>query len=87
MLPLARPFDTSPDAHAVQHDIYGRMGGAGRVATAFRLSAAARAMTLAGIQSRHPEYTDDEVRRALARLTLGDDLARRVWPGQPLIDP
>lgn len=83
----ARPFDTSVEAHAVQTLIYRRMTGAERLATAFRLSAGARSMALAGIKARHPEYSTSDAHRALARLTLGDDLVSRLWPGQPLVAP
>jgi hypothetical protein len=83
----SQPFDTSAEAHAVQTDLYRRMTGAERVAIAFRLGAAARAATLAGIVARHPDYSPSQARRALARLVLGDDLVRRVWPDEPLIEP
>jgi hypothetical protein len=63
------------------------MGGTRRVAVMFRLSEAARRWSLGGIRGRHPEYDEMQVRLALARLTLGDDLVRRVWPGRPLPDP
>jgi hypothetical protein len=42
---------------------------------------------MAGIRARHPRYTPEEVRRALARLLLGDELTRRVWPHADLLDP
>lgn len=81
------PFDTSPDAQAVQDRRYRELGAAERVAVVFRLNAAARAMTAAGIRARHPEYTDDHVQLALARILLGDDLTRAVWPDRDLVEP
>jgi hypothetical protein len=83
----ARPCDTSADAHAIQMKIYRGMTGADRVAIAFRLSAAARSATLAGIMARHPAYSPADARRALARLTLGDEAVRRLWPGEALVTP
>lgn len=83
----ARPSDTSPEAHAIQTAVYRHMGGAARVDVLFRLSTAVRALTLAGIHARHPEYTPEQAAQALARLTLGDDLVRRAWPSQPLVEP
>ena len=44
-------------------------------------------MALAGIRRRHPEYTDEQVWWAWARLTLGDDRCREAWPNRPLVDP
>ena len=85
--PRQIPLDTTPEAHAVQTRIYRQLGGAERVAIMFRLSAATRAVTRAGILARHPDYTPDEITLALARLTLGDDLVGKAWPGRPLIDP
>jgi len=82
-----RPPDTTPEAHALQLDLYRKLGGPARVAMLFRLSDAARRLTMAGIRARHPEYTADEVKLALARLTLGDQLVRQAWPDAPLVDP
>jgi hypothetical protein len=84
---MSKPIDTSADAHAEQARIYRRMSGAERAAIAFRLTATARSATAAGIIARHPAYSPFEVRRALARLTLGDDVAQRLWPGEPLVRP
>jgi hypothetical protein len=38
----ATPMHTSPDAHDLQHEIYVRMGGAGRLSIAFGLAEAMR---------------------------------------------
>lgn len=82
-----RPLDTTPDAHARQRDVYLRLGGPGRLALAFELSDTIRRTTMAGIRARHPAYSDAEVHSAWARLTLGDDLCREVWPDRALVDP
>jgi hypothetical protein len=63
------------------------MTGAERMDVAFRLGAMAREQTRAGIQDRHPGYSDDQVKRALFRLLHGDALTRAVWPHEPLLDP
>ena len=63
------------------------MGGAARVAVMFRLSESARRWSMAGIRRRHPDYDDFQVRLALARMILGDDLVRRVWPDHQLQEP
>jgi hypothetical protein len=83
----AVPRDTDPAAQAVQDGIYLAMTGAERVAIAFRLSAAARQLTMDGIRRRHPEYTDEQVRMALLRLLHGDELLRTVWPDRALVQP
>ena len=80
-------MDTSPEAHRIQSEIYARMGGVARLSVAFELTDATRRITIAGIRHRHPEYTDEQVSSAWARLTLGDDLCQEVWPGRPLVTP
>jgi hypothetical protein len=79
--------DTTPDAAAVQAALYRRMTPAQRGAQAARMSASARAITLAGIRARHPEYSEKLARLALFRMLLGDELFRRAWPREPLIEP
>lgn len=81
------PRDTSPAAHEVQVSWNRRLGPAGRVALAFEMSEAVREIARAGIRSRHPTYTAEEVRFALIRLLYGDDLFRRAWPRAPLLAP
>jgi hypothetical protein len=51
------------------------------------LSDAVRAVAMAGIRSRHPNYSEEEIRQALYRLMLGDELVRAVWPERPLVEP
>jgi hypothetical protein len=83
----AIPLDTAAEAHAAQLEIYRRLGGRERLGIAFRLSDATRRLTMAGIRGRHPHYTDDEVRRAYARLVLGDALTQIIWPDHPPVAP
>jgi hypothetical protein len=84
---VAIPVDTSADAHAVQCEIYRRLGGRGRLDVMFRLSETVRRLTLSGIRARHTDYTTDQVRQAYARLVLGDALASTIWPTRELVDP
>jgi hypothetical protein len=85
--PVAIPADTTADAHRCQTDIYRRMGGGERISIAFQLTETVRHLAFAGIRARHPEYTDDQVFLAWARLSLGDELVAAVWPGRALVDP
>lgn len=81
------PEDTTPEAHEAQVEAYRRMGGPGRSQVMFRLNEMARQVAMAGIRARHQEYTPEQVRFALHRLLLGDELTRAVWPGRDLVDP
>ena len=85
-LPM-RSRDTSLEAHRRQLDICRRMDPARRVELAWRMSEEARAVAAAGIRARHPDYSEAEVRRALARLVLGDALASIAWSHDPLPAP
>jgi hypothetical protein len=81
------PLDTTADAYRVQIEAYRRMGGPGRAAVVFRLNDLARATAIAGIQARHADYDDERRRLAYARLVLGDDVTRKVWPHHDLVEP
>lgn len=72
------PGDTTPEAWAVQLEILRRMTGPERVAMAFEMSEAARALSEAGIRHRHPEWNEGQVRDALMEMLLGLDLANAV---------
>lgn len=81
------PPDTTPEANALQLEVYRRLGGTARVATMFRLNVMVRTAAMAGIRRRHPVYDDRQVELAWQRLVLGDALAREAFPGRELIDP
>ena len=82
-----RPADTSDEADRAQIEAYRRIGDSGRLEAAFRLIELARLAAVSGIRSRHPEYDDDQVRLAYARLVLGDELTRAAWPTRDLVAP
>jgi hypothetical protein len=63
------------------------MSGAQRVAIAAQLSEDGRAVAMAGIRARHPEYSDREAWYALQRLLLGDELFGGAWPLAPRLAP
>jgi len=44
-----------------------------------QLNTAARTLALAGLRSRHPGAAEPELRRRLADLLLGEELARAVY--------
>jgi hypothetical protein len=84
---MTLPLDTSIEARDVQREIYRRLGGSERVAIVFRLNALVRETAMAGIRRRHPSYADAEVRAAFQRLTLGDDVMKKAFPDQELVEP
>jgi hypothetical protein len=75
------PADTTPEAWAVQVDIYRRMAPSRRLELALQMSDTLRRVVASGVRSRHPEYSEEQVRIAVARLWLGDELFRQAYPG------
>ena len=43
------------------------------------LNRSARSLALAGLRQRHPQASEAELRRLLADLLLGPDLARKIY--------
>jgi hypothetical protein len=82
-----RPHDTSKDAHELQMRLYRSMTDERRSELALRMSDDIRRIATEGIRRRHPDYTDDDVRRALVVLLYGADAAAKVWPGSPVPVP
>jgi hypothetical protein len=76
------PADTSLDAIRVQHAVYRRMPAEQRLRLGLQMSDSARAVSAAGVRSRHPEYTDRQVELAVIRMMLGEELFRLAYPGE-----
>ena len=75
---MVRSLDTSSDAARRQSEVFRRMSGAERVDVACRMSEAARALTVAGIRHRHPEWTDDQIHHALVQQLHGPEVAKAI---------
>jgi hypothetical protein len=75
------PADTTPEAAAVQLEAYRRMTPVQRLRIAFEMADSLRRLSAAGVRSRHPEYTEEQVRLAVIRLSLGEELFRKAYPG------
>ena len=61
-----------------QFEILERIGIEGRAEMTFQLSDNLRQITESGIRLRHPEYNDREVWQEVVRITLGDELYRKI---------
>lgn len=82
-----RPRDTNPEAYERQLDGYRRMTPERKSELVAELSTTVRELAREGIRSRHPDYGDDDVNRALALVLYGRDVFRRLWPGAELPAP
>lgn len=65
---MMRARDTSENAAAVQEKLHDSLGPEGRFRLAMRLSTLAREFAKAGVRDRHPELSEREVMRELARI-------------------
>lgn len=65
------PRDTSAKAAAIQERLHDALGPEGRFRLAMQMSELAREFAKAGVRERHPDYTDAEILRELARLFYG----------------
>ncbi len=79
--------DTDPEMDAVQIELLRKLGGPGRVELALAMSEQAREVTRAGIRARHPEYSEEQVHLAFARLILGDALYKEAFADCELVAP
>jgi hypothetical protein len=84
---LEPPADTTLEAWEAQITMLRAMDGPRRAAIALRLTRLARDASRAGIRTRHPEYTEEQVRRAFFRMLHGDGPTLAVWPGEELLKP
>jgi hypothetical protein len=82
-----RSADTSLEAHARQVAVYQAMSPDQRVSLAVAMSEDVDTIAAEGVRARHPSYDDNQVRWAVFRLRLGDEVFRQVWPDAPLVAP
>jgi hypothetical protein len=66
-----RPSDTTPEAIAIQQEIFRRMTTAERLRLALEMSESIRNVALAGLRSRRPELTPQELSSEFLRLMYG----------------
>jgi hypothetical protein len=73
-------LDTTKEAEIIQLEIFRRMGPARRLRAALDLTRTSRRLLAAGVQRRHPDYTEHQVKLATIKLTLGAKLFAFVYP-------
>ena len=85
--PPAIPADTSDEVWQLQMAAIARRPVADRLAEWAALNRAISQMEADGIRRRHPNYSDQQVVLAAARIRYGDELVRAAWPNERLLDP
>ena len=81
------PSDTSPEVWRVFLDLVRRASPGERMKRAFEVSETVRAFAEAGMRARHPQADDREIFLRMARLYLGEELARKVYGELPADGP
>ncbi|MEX1367889.1 MAG: hypothetical protein AB1Z98_32470 [Nannocystaceae bacterium] len=79
--------DTSPEAAEILRQRTLSLTPSQRFEEGIKLCMLARQMMRAGIRMRHPDYDEEHVEMALARLLWGDELFRKAKPDWPLLEP
>jgi hypothetical protein len=72
--------DTSRDSFERRSDALRALGTSGRLAAGLALCDEVREGLFASVRARRPGQSDDDVRREVARLLLGDELFTRAFP-------
>lgn len=77
---LVVPQDTTRSAARIYFETLRNLGPQRRLKMGVELSSSLRERVEVGIRRRHPDYSDQQVRRAFLRLTLGDELFQKCFP-------
>ena len=75
--------DTHPDAERVQIEGLRKISPWRKIELACELTESARELALAGLRQRFPNASEQELRRRLATLCLGAELAEKVYGPEP----
>jgi hypothetical protein len=71
--------DTHPKMAALQIQLLRQTTPTRKMEMLAQLNASARTLALMGLRSRYPQAGETELRRRLAGLLLGEELARTVY--------
>lgn len=71
--------DTHPEAEKVQLELIRRMPDWKKLGMVEDLNETVKVLAISGLRQRHPDATPEQIRRLLADLMLGTELARKVY--------
>ncbi|HSB01322.1 MAG TPA: hypothetical protein VLE49_11770, partial [Anaerolineales bacterium] len=71
--------DTHPKMEALQIQLWRQASPTRKMHMLAQLNASVRMVALVGLHSRFPEADEAELRRRLADLLLGEELARKIY--------
>ncbi len=75
--------DTSPEMDALQLKLLRQAGSARKLSLLAQINATVRTLALTGLRTRHPDDSPEVIRRRLADMILGDELAQKVYGPAP----
>ncbi len=77
---MARLYsDTHPKMEALQIQLWRQASPTRKLNMLAQLNSSAGMLALAGLRAQHPQASTAELRRKLADLLLGEELARKVY--------
>jgi hypothetical protein len=71
--------DTHPKMEALQIELWRQASPTRKMQMLAQLNASARLLAMTGLRSRYPLASEAELRRKMASLLLGDELAQKVY--------
>ena len=71
--------DTHPAMEALQIRLWRQASPTQKMNMLAQLNASARLLALTGLRSQYPQATEAELRRKLAQLLLGEEVAHKVY--------
>ncbi len=71
--------DTHPKMEALQIQLWRQASPTRKMDMLAQLNSSARMLALAGLRAQRPQASEAELRRKLADLLLGEELARKVY--------
>ncbi|MBP8856583.1 MAG: hypothetical protein KBG60_01095 [Anaerolineaceae bacterium] len=71
--------DTHPEIAALQYHLLRQVSAARKLAMLGEMNQTVKMLALAGLRSQYPAEPPEKLRRRLADLLLGPELARRVF--------
>ena len=75
--------DTHPKMEALQIQLWRQASPTRKMQMLAQLNQSARLLVLAGLHSQFPQASEDELRRKLAGLQLGEEIACKVYGKMP----
>ena len=75
--------DTHPKMEALQIQLWRQASPTRKMQMVAQLNQSARLLALAGLRSQYPQANEAELRRRLAGLLLGEEIANKVYGELP----